>query len=85
MRPPCAGITLIRFYGYDLSIALPLDGRGSTPGNTEVNFKIRIEFSDLCNLFSTQPFYTKYFYERDAFFASFHLYADSRLCPENVQ
>jgi hypothetical protein len=34
-KPPCAGITLIRFCGYILS--LTLRGRRSTPGNTEVN------------------------------------------------
>jgi hypothetical protein len=31
---PCAGITLIRFYGFDLSL-LPPDGEIQHPGNTE--------------------------------------------------
>ena len=55
-EPPCAGITLIRFYGYDLS--LPLFA-ASTPVNTEVDgSKLCRNSRKTCNLFSASPFYS---------------------------
>jgi hypothetical protein len=53
-QPPCAGITLIRFCGYDLSLQYE-----STPGNTEVGSKLRKKTSGCCNLFFGEAFYFK--------------------------
>jgi hypothetical protein len=56
-KPPCAGITLIRSYGYNLSLPLFLE---STPVYTEVNgTKVKKKFPEFCNLFFKQPFYNK--------------------------
>jgi hypothetical protein len=42
-NPPCAGITLIRFCGYDLS-RFPAYCRIQHPGNTEMSNKNKEDF-----------------------------------------
>jgi hypothetical protein len=43
---PCAGITLIRSYGYDLRLVLPTVGR-DTPGNTETSKAFKTKAKEL--------------------------------------
>ena len=48
---PCAGITLIRFYGYDLSLVPPLAGQ-NTPGNTETSKAFKTKAKELPQRYS---------------------------------
>jgi hypothetical protein len=50
---PCAGITQIRFDGFDLSLIRPM-AESNTPGNAEVLSKIKEDlFYQTCNLPAT--------------------------------
>jgi hypothetical protein len=68
-KPPCAGITLIRFYGFDLSLKPSLKHPGKlklTLQNYGRFFRNHVTFLSLFR-FIKKPVYEKYFFGRRFF------------------